>query len=160
GGGAPARAGAPGLAREGVVAAIRPGRARRDETRRHQTSRAGRPPRDETTPDETTPRRTAPMSTFSPPEPAAPWIRQPGAAAPRGGAAAGPAYEAAKRALDLVAAAALLVAAAPLMAAIAALVKLTSPGPIIFRHARLGRGGRPFCCLKFRAMVRDAEAQL
>jgi exopolysaccharide production protein ExoY len=101
------------------------------------------------------------MSTFSPSEPAAaPWLRLAGPAAPRGASAAGPSYEAAKRALDLVAGLALLAAAAPLMVAIAAAVKLTSPGPVLFRHARLGRGGRPFSCLKFRTMVRDAEAQL
>jgi lipopolysaccharide/colanic/teichoic acid biosynthesis glycosyltransferase len=102
------------------------------------------------------------MSTYSPSEPApAPLLRRagPDAGAARGGAA-GPAYEAAKRALDLVAAAALLAAAAPLMAAIAAAVRLTSPGPALFRQERLGRGGRPFACLKFRTMVRDAEAQL
>jgi exopolysaccharide production protein ExoY len=102
------------------------------------------------------------MSTFSPSEPAAAWPRLagPAAAAPRGATAAGPAYEATKRAIDLVAALALLAAAAPLLAALAAVVKLTSRGPVLFRHARLGRGGRPFSCLKFRTMVRDAEAQL
>ncbi len=101
------------------------------------------------------------MSTFSPSEPApAPLLRLAGPPAPRAATAAGPAYEAAKRALDLVAALALLAAAAPLMAAIAALVKLTSPGPVLFRHARLGRHGRPFSCLKFRTMVADAEARL
>jgi lipopolysaccharide/colanic/teichoic acid biosynthesis glycosyltransferase len=40
---------------------------------------------------------------------------------------------------------------------IALLVKLTSPGPIIYRSKRPGIGGRPFACLKFRTMREHAE---
>jgi undecaprenyl-phosphate galactose phosphotransferase len=111
------------------------------------------------------------MSTFSPPESvstsaSAPLLRlssSPSPSVSRSAAAAvraGLGYELAKRVLDLVAASALIVAAMPLMLALAAWVKLTSPGPVIFRHARLGRHGRPFPCYKFRTMVADAEAQL
>jgi len=71
---------------------------------------------------------------------------------PAGGGAA-----AAKRAFDLVLAALLLVPALPLMAVIAAAIRLTSPGPVLFRQARVGRGGEPFTMLKFRTMQVGAE---
>lgn len=51
---------------------------------------------------------------------------------------------------------ALLVAAIP-MALIAIAVKLDSPGPVIFRQQRLGRGGKTFDMLKFRSMCLNAE---
>jgi exopolysaccharide biosynthesis polyprenyl glycosylphosphotransferase len=66
-------------------------------------------------------------------------------------------YEAAKRGLDLTAAALLLVMALPIGCAAALLVRLTSPGPILFRQVRSGRDGTPFVCYKFRTMVADAE---
>ncbi len=53
-----------------------------------------------------------------------------------------------------------MVAALPLIAAIVALVKMTSLGPVFFRHKRLGKNGVEFDCLKFRTMVSDAEEQL
>ncbi len=70
------------------------------------------------------------------------------------------AYAVAKRFMDIVAALFLLAAAFPLMLAVALLVGLTSPGPVLFRQTRLGRGGVPFPLLKFRTMVADAEQQL
>jgi lipopolysaccharide/colanic/teichoic acid biosynthesis glycosyltransferase len=39
-------------------------------------------------------------------------------------------------------------------------VKFSSPGAIFFRQQRIGAGGRPFSCLKFRTMVVDSEQQL
>ena len=69
-------------------------------------------------------------------------------------------YEAAKRVTDLVGAAASLTLLIPLLVAIAACVKLSSPGPVLFTQSRLGRGGRPFPCYKFRTMVADAESRL
>ena len=52
-----------------------------------------------------------------------------------------------------------LIAAAPVMLAIAVAVKLQDRGPVIFRQARVGRGGELFTMLKFRSMVVDAEAR-
>jgi len=40
---------------------------------------------------------------------------------------------------------------------IALLIRLDSPGSVLFRQRRVGRNGRPFEMLKFRTMVRDAE---
>jgi Undecaprenyl-phosphate glucose phosphotransferase len=64
-----------------------------------------------------------------------------------------------KRGFDLVGALALLVLASPLMLLIALLVKLSSPGPVLYRQVRMGLDGRPFTMLKFRSMRVDAEAQ-
>lgn len=71
-----------------------------------------------------------------------------------------PLYEVCKRGLDIVASLTLLTLLSPLLVAIAVGVKLSSPGPILFRQKRLGRGGATFWCLKFRTMVRDAESLL
>jgi lipopolysaccharide/colanic/teichoic acid biosynthesis glycosyltransferase len=43
---------------------------------------------------------------------------------------------------------------------VALAVKLTSPGPIFFRHQRIGKDGIPFHVCKFRTMVRDADVRL
>ncbi len=69
-------------------------------------------------------------------------------------------YGIAKRALDISISFSVFLAALPLIAAIVALVKMTSPGPVFFRHKRLGKNGVEFDCLKFRTMVSDAEEQL
>ena len=62
-----------------------------------------------------------------------------------------------KHLIDRVAAVILLVGLAPLMLSIAAAVKVSSPGPILFRQRRIGRDGRDFELLKFRSMrVADA----
>lgn len=66
----------------------------------------------------------------------------------------------AKRALDITVAAAALLVLAPLLLVVAALIKLDSPGPVVFRQERVGRRGRPFTILKLRTMCVDAEAQL
>ena len=44
-----------------------------------------------------------------------------------------------------------------LIGAIALAVRLSGPGPVLYRQARLGRGGREFRILKFRTMAPDAE---
>ena len=63
-----------------------------------------------------------------------------------------------KRVADLVGATVGLLVLAPVLLAIAAVIKLDSHGPVIFRHRRIGTGGRPFFMLKFRTMVDGAEA--
>jgi exopolysaccharide biosynthesis polyprenyl glycosylphosphotransferase len=62
-----------------------------------------------------------------------------------------------KRAMDIAGSLALLVLSAPLFAAIAVAIKLDSPGPVLFRQRRIGRGNRPFRVLKFRTMVTGAD---
>jgi exopolysaccharide production protein ExoY len=68
-----------------------------------------------------------------------------------------PMQAAAKRAVDFVLSALLAIVLSPLMGAIAIAVKLTSPGPVLFRQKRLGLEGEPFTLLKFRTMRADAE---
>ncbi len=63
-----------------------------------------------------------------------------------------------KRAFDLVIAGLTLLLISPALALIALFVKLSSPGPIIYRSIRPGIGGEPFACLKFRTMREDADA--
>ncbi len=48
----------------------------------------------------------------------------------------------------------------PVLLILALVVKLSSPGPVIFRQQRIGHAGVPFNMLKFRSMVADAEDQL
>jgi exopolysaccharide biosynthesis polyprenyl glycosylphosphotransferase len=63
----------------------------------------------------------------------------------------------AKSCLDRAVALAALVVLAPLLAAIVLAVRLTSPGPAVFRQTRVGLEGRPFTMWKFRTMVQNAE---
>jgi exopolysaccharide biosynthesis polyprenyl glycosylphosphotransferase len=64
-----------------------------------------------------------------------------------------------KRAFDLGVSGAALLMLWPLMLLIAAAVRLTSPGPAIFRQVRCGLNGRRFVLYKFRTMSADAEAR-
>ncbi len=57
-----------------------------------------------------------------------------------------------KRAIDVVIATIVLILFAPIGVFIAAAIKLTSPGPIFFKHRREGLHGRQFDCIKFRSM--------
>jgi len=68
-------------------------------------------------------------------------------------------YAFVKRAFDLVTTLCGLLVLSPLLLLVAALVKLTSPGPVLFGDEREGRGGRVFRCWKFRTMVEGAHAQ-
>lgn len=61
-----------------------------------------------------------------------------------------------KRFFDIVMSAIGLILLSPFLALVAIVVKMTSSGPVFFRQERMGRGGRPFCILKFRTMVQDA----
>jgi exopolysaccharide biosynthesis polyprenyl glycosylphosphotransferase len=62
-----------------------------------------------------------------------------------------------KRLTDIAIAAAGMVALAPFVAVIAVLIRLTSPGPVIFRQVRCGLNGRRFLFYKFRSMCQNAE---
>lgn len=62
-----------------------------------------------------------------------------------------------KRLIDVVASLVLMILLIPLYLYIAIRVKLSSPGPIIFRQHRIGMNGRPFTIFKFRSMYPDAE---
>jgi exopolysaccharide biosynthesis polyprenyl glycosylphosphotransferase len=53
-----------------------------------------------------------------------------------------------------------IVVLSPLLLAIAVAVRVTSPGPAVFRQRRIGRGGREFVLFKFRTMCVDAEERL
>lgn len=63
-----------------------------------------------------------------------------------------------KRCMDVILAALLLVVAIPVSILTAIAIKLTSPGPILFKQLRVGRAGRTFTFYKFRTMCVDAEA--
>lgn len=65
-----------------------------------------------------------------------------------------------KEIADRVGAAAILLVLALPMIAIAIAVKVTSPGPVLFRQTRVGLAHQPFEMLKFRTMYTDAEARL
>ncbi len=62
-----------------------------------------------------------------------------------------------KRALDFVGALVALVLSAPLLALTAILIKLESPGPVLYKSTRIGRRGRPFTFVKLRSMVNGAD---
>lgn len=68
------------------------------------------------------------------------------------------AYESLKRFFDFALAIPIGLVTAVLFPFLAMLVKLSSPGPVLIRQARTGRGGRPFILYKFRSMRQDAEA--
>jgi lipopolysaccharide/colanic/teichoic acid biosynthesis glycosyltransferase len=70
-----------------------------------------------------------------------------------------PLYRAAKRLADITIALVLLVLTAPIWLAAAVLVRLSGPGPVIFRQTRCGENGRLFTCYKFRTMVDGADEQ-
>jgi Undecaprenyl-phosphate glucose phosphotransferase len=66
----------------------------------------------------------------------------------------------AKRITDVALSTLTLLVAAPVMLIIAAAVKLTSPGPVLYRQERMGLDGKIFQMLKFRSMKSDAESDL
>jgi polysaccharide biosynthesis protein PslA len=61
-----------------------------------------------------------------------------------------------KRVLDFTLGVVLLLLLFPVLIAVAVIVKLDSPGPVLFRQPRLGYNDRPFTVLKFRSMYADA----
>lgn len=66
-----------------------------------------------------------------------------------------------KRTFDLVFSLLALILLSVPLGLIAIIIRLTSPGPALFRQPRLGLGGRPFTLMKFRTMTaaRDADGQ-
>jgi lipopolysaccharide/colanic/teichoic acid biosynthesis glycosyltransferase len=65
-----------------------------------------------------------------------------------------------KRAIDLTLGGIFLLLTSPLLLAIAIAVRLDSPGPALFRQARIGRHAQPFEIFKFRSMFADADESL
>lgn len=68
-----------------------------------------------------------------------------------------PLYHRLKRGFDLFFSVLGLLCFAPVAIVIAVAIKLTSPGPILYRQVRIGQRGRPFSILKFRSMVPEAD---
>ncbi len=64
-----------------------------------------------------------------------------------------------KGAVDRIVASVAVLIVSPLLLAIAIGIRLTSPGPAIFRQTRIGKDGRQFVMFKFRTMVADAEGR-
>jgi exopolysaccharide biosynthesis polyprenyl glycosylphosphotransferase len=64
-----------------------------------------------------------------------------------------------KRSIDVVFSAIALIIGAPLIALIALMIKMESPGPVLFRQERVGKNGHRFELYKFRSMVEGAEDQ-
>jgi exopolysaccharide biosynthesis polyprenyl glycosylphosphotransferase len=64
-----------------------------------------------------------------------------------------------KGAVDRVGAGVVLLLLSPVILVVGALVRLTTPGPALFRQTRIGKDGREFSMIKFRTMVRDAESR-
>jgi exopolysaccharide production protein ExoY len=65
-----------------------------------------------------------------------------------------------KRIVDIILALSGIVLLAPLLIICLAVTVLTSPGPALFRHKRVGFNGKYFDCLKFRTMATDAGERL
>lgn len=63
-------------------------------------------------------------------------------------------------AVNVLLASALLVGVLPVLVVVALLVRLSGPGPVLFRQQRIGRFGVPFTIYKFRTMRVDAEQEL
>jgi exopolysaccharide biosynthesis polyprenyl glycosylphosphotransferase len=65
-----------------------------------------------------------------------------------------------KNSLDRLAALCGLALISPLLVVVGLAIRLTSPGPALFRQTRVGADGKTFTIVKFRSMFRDAEARL
>jgi Undecaprenyl-phosphate galactose phosphotransferase WbaP len=68
--------------------------------------------------------------------------------------------QATKRVLEMILTVVCLIMMAPIIVVICAVIKLTSPGPILFSQVRQGKGGRQFIVRKFRTMAVNAEEVL
>jgi exopolysaccharide biosynthesis polyprenyl glycosylphosphotransferase len=68
-------------------------------------------------------------------------------------------YKVVKRAMDFVIALCALIVLSPVMLVVAIIIKITSPGPVIFKQQRIGKDGKVFDIYKFRSMCVGAEKQ-
>ncbi len=66
-------------------------------------------------------------------------------------------YDIGKRVLDVFVASILAIVFLPIWLTVPVLIVLSSPGPIVYRHKRVGQNGKPFYMYKFRSMVIDAD---
>lgn len=66
-------------------------------------------------------------------------------------------YSFLKRTLDIVASALGLLILSPMLLVLAIIIKLTAPGPILYRASRVGMHNKPFIMFKFRSMVINAD---
>ncbi|WEK53929.1 MAG: sugar transferase [Candidatus Cohnella colombiensis] len=64
-----------------------------------------------------------------------------------------------KRSMDIILSAIGIIVGLPLLILVALLIKINSPGPILFKQTRIGRNGVKFTMLKFRSMVNGAEGR-
>lgn len=62
-----------------------------------------------------------------------------------------------KRIVDILVSLIILIVGAPFWLLVGLLIRLSSPGPVIFAQERIGQNGRPFTMIKFRSMYEDAE---
>ena len=69
-------------------------------------------------------------------------------------------FQVLKRSMDILGSLVLLIVLSPLLLGIALLVKLSSPGPVLFRQVRIGRMLKPFMMSKFRTMFADADHRI
>ena len=67
-------------------------------------------------------------------------------------------YHSVKRLMDIFVSGIALITFSPFFLIVYLLIKITSPGPALFKQTRVGLGGRLFTCLKFRSMVVNADA--
>lgn len=68
-------------------------------------------------------------------------------------------YKSVKRFFDFTIALMALIVLSPVFLVVAVIIKLTSPGPVIFKQKRIGKDGKVFEIYKFRSMVVGAETQ-
>lgn len=66
-------------------------------------------------------------------------------------------YDAVKRLVDVLSSTILIIIFLPVWIIIPLLIKLDSPGPVLFLQDRLGRGGKTFRIFKFRTMILNAD---
>ena len=69
-------------------------------------------------------------------------------------------YTSLKRLTDVLISASILLLLMPLVALLAVLIRVSSPGPVLYWQTRIGQWGRPFAFPKFRSMYVDADARL